>query len=257
MSNLGYHFEFLTLSAIEDLGHKVLDKQLLTMTESNKTELDLKIISTIKEILKDYPIQNFRVANANKDNANSFSSDFISDQLGISCKAYTPVIKAPSMGSIYFRITGKKLYEEILTEYKDIKEFREDFLKTIKLSRQDFFKLIGIQEYNLLNQVQLSEEKVKEIYDFLMGKEKPLILQKNNKYIAVYRLNQLTNPNELIINFDDSQLKFIFNNGVILQKRFKTGLNSKTKGYWYNLFKEEWKIVNTEAIDAIRETYSL
>lgn len=257
VSNKGYHFEFLTLKALQEAGHVVHDTNLLTVSEGIISDKDQKAVNVIKDIFQGITPQVFRVANPKTDNTKSLSSDFISPELGVSCKSGNEVVKAPAIGSIYNKVTGKIIHEEILLEYKDIRNIREEFLKTINMSRQEFFKLIAIKEYELLSKLSFSSEQVQEVYYFLMGREKPLILKKNSKDITAYWLNKIPAPQSVELIFSDHQLKLQFDNGICLQKRFKTGYNSKTPGRWYNLFKEEWKVISTPVWELTKQIHSL
>ena len=73
------------------------------------------------------------------ENKNCISSDFLSKNIGLSCKKDNNAIKHPHIGAIWNFLSSSNLWDEILPNYKNYNCTRDEFFKHINLDNESFF----------------------------------------------------------------------------------------------------------------------
>lgn len=255
--NRGHFFEFLMLSALKDCGHEIKNTKTLRVSNSKIPEYDVHLLNLIKKFVTKR-LKNktdFHIV-SHKENANRISSDFLSDEIGISCKKDNDAIKHPHIGAVWNFLSPVNLWELILTEYKDLSMTRDEFFKNTNLSNKDFFNLFMTKKFQIISKLKSTESQTRDIYEFLFGSEKPCIVKLVEKgtspYLEIQETKNIKTPTSLKFNLFENangrhQIQILFNNGVSVQMRMKYAQNSSFASSWWNMFKEEWTVLKTPA----------
>ena len=233
--NKGHSFEETVAYVLRSLGHKVQNiKAINWMPEINEQ---------LKDALKHIPVQKFKKLN-DWDNIKSLSSDFMSKEIGISCKNNTKVLKHPQLGKVFAMLDGKDRTDFIddITLLKDNKgEYSKEQARELLGADREVAEKIAKEVFEKIN--HRTHNAVKEIYDFLIGKERPIIITKKNKNIEVLETENWGKPTSYKINLKNEKIEIEFDNGVSLRHRVKSAINSKVTRELPKVYKEEWQLM--------------
>lgn len=265
--NKGHYFEYLMAQALKECDHTVSEIENLRIFQAQINPKDRRVIILLKKFINDKITekQNFRALNT-KENQKSISSDFLSEKMGISCKKETNAIKHPKFGVVWSFLKQEQIYNKVLTKFNTINATRDELLAQTQLDNENFFNLITNETFSILENLKFKDEDVKNLYYFLLGKEKPFIVKLNdkigNQHLDVFDTKQLACPNNLTIEKVNSNqgrvhIQISFDNGVVVKQRIKSATNSQFKGKWWQLFKEEWTIVANETWLNTQKVYKL
>ena len=237
--NKGELFEREVSKCLVELGCKVVGN--IEPTETYREE--------IKKVLTQFVTEGEEFKKVRDiDNIHSISGDFLSDNISISCKRRNAVVKHPKLGRIFSMIMEKDICEMI-----DMEGFSSDFFNK-RLLKDEFCDLEGSMSEvasriankmkSLLPEKVECENKVKEVYQFLMGKDKPVIITETAKGIMVVDTRDIEDPTNFTIDKSSKKVVLHFDNGISLEHRIKWGINSKTQALWTRAYKEEWKKIS-------------
>jgi hypothetical protein len=265
--NKGHYFEYLMAQALKECNHLVEEMDNLRVSEAQISPKDRRVIILLKKFINDKISSNqtFRALNT-KENQKSISSDFLSSSIGISCKKETNAIKHPKFGVVWSFLQQQQIYNKILPSFTNINATRDQLLSQTNLDNENLFNLITNETFSLLENLEFKTDDVKNLYYFLLGKEKPFIVKLNdkigNQYLEVFETSQIVCPNNLVVskitsNQGRSHIQISFDNGVVVQQRIKSATNSFFSGKWWQLFKEEWTIVPNQVWLNTKKVYKL
>jgi hypothetical protein len=233
-NNNGHKFERTVAYSLSQLGFSV--KGIKPSNEFPEINKSLNLV------LNEFPVGKIVKVKDSK-NKKSISSDFLGNNINISCKYNNKVLKHPTLMKVFSisksekRIDFVNKFEMFQTEVKYTKsearaEFSKDSEMAKKLSKKIFLEL----EDSL---------RVSEIYDYLIGKERPIIITMNpNNTIDIKNTKSWGNPSSYKWILNNDRISIKFNNGVHLIHRFKCAINSKTKTELYKVYKEEWRLLS-------------
>ena len=238
-TNLGEYFERQVASCLIDMGCSVTD-----IEPTKEVRQDIK--KALSQIInKKYAFRKLK----DIENMDSLSSDFYNPDLSISCKRNNKVVKHPKLGRVFSMILG-----EDICSLLNMRGFSAKFLKkklTIEEfcetegSMSDVAKRISKKMKKLLPSEVSKPKQVKEIYQFLMGKDTPVIITEKNNVITLTDTRKIKMPKKINITYSKKgKIVLEFDNGVCLEHRIKWGINGETRTVWTTAYKEEWKRVN-------------
>jgi hypothetical protein len=252
--NLGHKFETLMAKSLESNGISILDKKNATYLSFNyKEDSGLKIMlgTFIKKFIK---VSEFSIP-THKQNKKSLSSDFYNKNQSISCKKDNLALKHPKLGAIFSILYGFNLLQTFFFNDKE-KLTRKEFYKKYKLSRKDFFNFYSQSLFIKLKDSKPHYKKIQKTYNFILGKDKPIIVKFDSfkNQLWVLDTSKISMPTHCDIDIETNSkgrigLVLKFNNGITVKQRIKSATNAKASTNWFNLFKEEWTLVNTPIVE--------
>lgn len=252
--NLGHKFETLMAKSLESNGISIINKKNAPYLSFNyKEDQDLKqMLGTF--IQKFIKVSEFSIP-THKENKKSMSSDFYNQKQSISCKKDNLALKHPKLGAIFSILYGFNIFKTFFFDNK-IKLSRQEFYRQNKLSRKDFFNFYSQSIFIKLKNSKPHYKKVRQTYNFILGKDKPIIVKFDSfkNQLWVLDTTKIPMPTHCDIDLEVNSkgrigLILKFDNGITVKQRIKSATNSKARTNWFNLFKEEWTLVNTPIIE--------
>lgn len=257
--NLGHKFETL-------MGQALTEQGITLKTKANAPYLsfnykDLEVNKLLSRFVKKYITVGEFCIPTHIENKKSISADFYNKAQSISCKRNNFALKHPKLGAVLSILTDIQT-KDLLPFDNIIVETRKDFVKRYKCQSKELYNSIAVAQFEALKKEQLNPKRVKELYDFLIGKEKPIIvkLDSSKKQLVILDTSKIKEANKLkyfLVENSNGRKQMVieFDNGVSVQQRIKTATNSLNNKEWYLLFKEEWTLkyspVILESLDII------
>jgi hypothetical protein len=257
-TNKGHRFEELFAEALVRNKNKVSNLNY----SAYFSERELQVIKTLQKIASKNKI--FKKLK-DVDNIASLSGDFISNGTSFSCKKDTTAVKHPRLNKPFSKLWGidtNTLNEKIILPFNKkfkMKELTKDEFRKISKDTGDLTIAREINLSLLKMMVKYKDKNVLDMYDYLIGKDRPKIvtLRDAMNLITVINTKKIDNPTDLTIVFQNDKFYIHFNNGVSFQRRVRSGLNTTSKARWFVAYKEEWTLINNEIIKSNKKEFKI
>jgi len=253
--NKGHRFEELTAQALNNVDFKISGIKY----NENLSEEESKVVSELEKVFDKMTKEDMRKVK-DYENSKSISGDFIGEVLSISCKRKTSIIKHPKLNKEFLLYNKYNLNNNVSLPFGEGFMNNENNLSGFRALSNNtgdttIAKKINEETFRML--MKLNGGNVLELYNFLIGKDKPLIITQFPNKLTFTHLGFIDDPTELSFEMREDKLVINFNNGISLERRVKSGINSRTSKRWYDAYKSEWKLLKTDKVISNTKTVIL